>query len=39
MSKEEVQEFKKDNCNKCTKNVDCKITRRIDGKLTCIEED
>lgn len=39
MTKEEVREFKKDNCNKCTKNVDCKIVRQADGKLVCIEDE
>ena len=39
MSKEEIQEFKKENCSKCKKNIDCKITRRIDGKLICSEEE
>ena len=40
MSKEEIEEFKEEhNCSTCTKNIDCKIVRRIDGKLTCIEED
>ena len=39
MSKEEIQEFKKENCNKCTKNINCKIVRQVDGRLVCIEED
>ena len=39
MSKEEIEQFKKENCSKCTKNIDCKILRRIDGKLTCTEEE
>ena len=39
MSKEEIEQFKKENCSKCTKNIDCKIVRRIDGKLTCTEEE
>lgn len=39
MSKEEIKEFKKDNCNKCTKNIDCKIINNIKGKLVCTEEE
>lgn len=39
MTKEEIEEFEKERCNKCTKNIDCKIVRRIDGKLTCTEEE
>ena len=40
MTKEEIEQFKKEhNCNTCTRNIDCKIVRRIDGKLTCIEEE
>lgn len=40
MSKEEIEQFKKEhNCNTCTKNIECKIVRRIDGKLTCTEEE
>lgn len=39
MSKEEVQEFKKEHCNKCTKNIDCKIVRNAEGKLVCIEDE
>lgn len=40
MSKEEIEEFKEEhNCSTCTKNIDCKILRRIDGKLTCTEEE
>ena len=35
----EIEQFKKENCSKCKKNIDCKILRRIDGKLTCSEED
>ena len=35
----EIEQFKKENCSKCTKNIDCKILRRIDGKLTCTEEE
>lgn len=38
MTKEEIQEFKKENCNKCTKNIDCKITRNVEGKLVCVED-
>ena len=40
MTKEEIEQFKKEhNCNTCTKNVDCKIVRQVDGKLVCIEEE
>lgn len=40
MSKEEIEKFKEEhNCKTCTKNIDCKIVRRIDGKLTCTEEE
>lgn len=39
MTNEEIKEFKTNNCNKCTKDIDCKITRQIDGKLKCTEED
>lgn len=35
----EIEQFKKEKCSTCTRNTDCKITRRIDGKLTCSEED
>jgi hypothetical protein len=35
----EIEQFKKENCSTCKKNIDCKITRRIDGKLTCTEEE
>ena len=36
---ENEEQFKKENCSKCKKNIDCKITRRIDGRLTCSEEE
>lgn len=39
MTKEEIEEFKKENCSKCNKNVDCKIVKQSDGKLACTEED
>lgn len=39
MSKEEIDLFEKERCNKCTKNIDCKIVRQVDGNLVCIEED
>lgn len=35
----EIEQFKKENCSKCKKNIDCEIVRRIDGKLTCTEEE
>lgn len=39
MTKEEIDVFEKERCDKCTRNIDCKITRRIDGKLICSEEE
>ena len=38
-NQERIEQFKKENCSKCTKNIECKIVRRIDGKLTCTEEE
>lgn len=38
-NQERIEQFKKENCSKCKKNIDCKITRRIDGRLTCSEEE
>lgn len=38
-NQERIEQFKKENCSKCKKNIDCKITRRIDGKLICSEEE
>lgn len=38
MSKEEIEVFKEKNCNKCTKNIDCKIIRNAEGKLVCVED-
>ncbi len=36
----EIEEFKEEhNCSTCKKNIDCKIVRRIDGKLICTEEE
>ena len=35
----EIEKYKEENCSKCTKNIDCKIIRRVDGKLTCTEEE
>ena len=35
MSKEEIEQFKKENCSKCNKDIDCKITQDINGKLKC----
>ena len=35
----QIERFKKENCSKCTKNIDCKIIRRVDGQLTCTEEE
>ena len=39
MTNQEIKKYKKENCSKCTKNIDCKIIRRVDGKLTCTEEE
>ena len=39
MTLEQIKQFKEENCSKCTKDIDCKILRRIDGKLTCTEEE
>ena len=38
-NQERIEKYKKENCSKCTKNIECKIVRRIDGKLTCTEEE
>lgn len=38
MKTEQIEEFKRNNCDKCTKNIDCKITENIDGELMCTEE-
>lgn len=35
----EIEKYKKEKCSKCTKNINCKITKRVDGKLTCTEEE
>lgn len=35
----ELEQFKKENCNNCTKDINCKIIKQIDGKLKCTEED
>lgn len=35
----ELEQFKKENCSKCTKNIDCKIIIQVDGKLACTEEE
>lgn len=34
----ELEQFKNENCNNCTKNIDCKIIRNIEGKLVCVED-
>ena len=34
----ELEQFKKENCNNCTKNIDCKIIKNIEGKLVCVED-
>lgn len=39
MTKEEINQFKKENCNKCTKNIDCKIVKGPEDKLICVEEE
>lgn len=38
MNSKQIEEFKRNNCDKCTKDVDCKITQDIDGELVCTEE-
>lgn len=38
-NQERIEKYKKENCSTCTKNIDCKIVKRIDGKLTCVEEE
>lgn len=38
MKTEQIEEFKRNNCDNCTKNVDCKITENINGELMCTEE-
>lgn len=38
-NQERIEKYKKENCSTCTKNIDCKILRKIDGKLTCTEEE
>ena len=39
MTQQELNKFKKENCSKCDKDIDCKITRDINGNLKCTEED
>ena len=39
MSNEEIKKKKKEKCNNCTKDIDCKITQDINGNLHCTEED
>ena len=38
-NQERIEKYKKENCSTCTKNIDCKIVRRIDSKLTYTEEE
>lgn len=38
MTKEELEKFKKENCTNCTRDIDCKITQDINGKLKCTED-
>ena len=38
MTNKEINQFKKENCSKCTKNIDCKIIRNVEGKLVCVED-
>lgn len=38
MTKEEIEEYKKEHCSKCNKNINCKITQKLDGTLHCTEE-
>lgn len=35
----QIEQYKKEKCSTYTKNIDCKIVRRIDGRLTCTEEE
>lgn len=38
MSKEQIKQFKEENCSKCNKDIYCKITQDINGKLKCTED-
>ena len=38
MTLEQIKQFKKENCSKCNKDIDCKIIQDINGKLKCTEE-
>ena len=38
MTLEQIKQFKEENCSKCNKDIDCKITQDINGKLKCTEE-
>ena len=35
---EKIEQFKEENCSKCNKDIDCKITQDINGKLKCTED-
>lgn len=37
-NQERIEQFKKENCSKCNKDIDCKITQDINGKLKCTED-
>lgn len=39
MTKEEIEKYKRKHCSTCTKNINCKIVKRLDNKLICIEEE
>ena len=38
MTLEQIKQFKEENCSKCNKDIDCKITQDINGKLKCTED-
>lgn len=35
----ELEQFKKENCVNCTKDIDCKIIKNVEGKLACTDEE
>lgn len=37
-NQERIEQYKKEHCSTCTKNIDCKITQNINGELKCTEE-
>ena len=38
MTKEKIEQYKKEHCSTCNKDIDCKITQNINGELKCTEE-